>query len=170
MNNLVKHNGVIYTPEWIVKIVHDKTLPNNLADIAVCDPACGDGAFLIDVAERICKQAVQSNDQSLYIKSLQNLAGFDTDIQALDYCRDKLDKKTNEFLPDLQIEWDLQIIDGIDQKQWQSRRSAFDYVVGNPPYVRIQHLEEKGARSSRMGNGAVSAVAPICTYCFMSMD
>lgn len=151
LNNLVKHNGVIYTPEWIVKIVHDKTLPNDLADIAVCDPACGDGAFLIDVAERICKQAVQSKDQHLHIKSLQKLAGFDTDAQALDYCRDKLDKKVKEFLPDLQIEWDLQIIDGIDQKQWRSRRNAFDYVVGNPPYVRIQHLEEERRKVIRNG-------------------
>ena len=151
MNGLVKQNGIIYTPEWIVNIIHDKTLPENLADIAVCDPACGDGAFLIDVAERICKQAIQSNDQYLYIKSLEKLAGFDIDTHALDYCRDKLDKKVKDFFPDLQIEWNLQIIDGIDQKQWQSWRNTFDYVVGNPPYVRIQHLEEKRRKVIRNG-------------------
>ncbi len=143
MNDLVKQNGIIYTPEWIVKIIHDKTLPKNLANIAVCDPACGDGAFLIDVAERICRQAIRSNDQYLYIKSLKNLTGFDIDKHALDYCRVKLDKKVKDFFPNIQIEWNLRIIDGTNQKQWQSWCNTFDYVVGNPPYVRIQHLEEK---------------------------
>ena len=157
LNDLVKQNGIIYTPEWIVEIIHDKTLPKNLADIAVCDPACGDGAFLIDVAERICRQAIKSNDQHLYIKSLQKLTGFDIDAHALDYCRDKLNKKVKEFLPDVQIKWNLRVIDGIDQKQWQSWCNAFDYVVGNPPYVRIQHLEEK--RRNIIRNGEWSSLS-----------
>ena len=142
MVNSVKRNGVVYTPDWVVKIINDKVLPSNLENISVCDPACGDGAFLSDIVEKICKQALHSKDVDPYYNSLRTLTGFDISQSVLSECRDRLDSVANKHFPNRKIDWNLHLVDGIDQRQWSKWSESFDYVVGNPPYVRVQHLEE----------------------------
>ena len=53
--SMKKHHGVVYTPQPIVDLILDNTLPRRadaLARAVVCDPACGDGAFLTAAARR----------------------------------------------------------------------------------------------------------------------
>ncbi len=152
LNDIVKQNGVVYTPDWIVKIILDKSIPDEVSSIAVCDPACGDGAFLVEMAERICKQALKADNPDHHFDSLHALTGFDIDSSALDICRTNLDRKISEYFPDLQIHWRLHEVDGLITSQWQSWQKSFDYVVGNPPYIRIQHLEEDRRELIRRGN------------------
>lgn len=60
-----KAGGVFYTPQWIVDYILDKTLgsrladksPDKLAKIQVLDPACGAGAFTVQMAGRILAAA-----------------------------------------------------------------------------------------------------------------
>jgi len=60
-----KAGGVFYTPHWIVEYILDKTLaprlasqkPGKLAEIRVLDPACGAGAFTVQMAARILAAA-----------------------------------------------------------------------------------------------------------------
>ena len=51
-----KRHGVVYTPASVVELILNNVLPadsDELAAAAICDPACGDGAFLTAVAQRI---------------------------------------------------------------------------------------------------------------------
>ncbi|MGR3983735.1 MAG: N-6 DNA methylase [Gammaproteobacteria bacterium] len=74
-----KGYGVVYTPEWIVDLILDKTMRNYDAARSVCGPACGDGAFLVRLVERVC-DALPAKDCRM---ALGNIAGFDIDAGAL---------------------------------------------------------------------------------------
>ena len=129
----------------------DRLLPDSLAGISICDPACGDGAFLVPAAERICRQALASGDLRPFLESLRMLSGFDIDEGALRICRARLDAVLAEFMPGTGIDWNLRRIDAIDKRQWRQWRGLFDCIAMNPPYVRVQHLEEPRRRAIREG-------------------
>lgn len=151
MVDITKSNGVVYTPDWIIEIIHDAGLPKDLRDVSICDPACGDGAFLVDVVDRICQQAIASKDKNPYLLSLKNLTGFDIDTRALRECTARLTTTLKKYFPKIKIKWNLHNIDGIDQDQHKPWIGKFDCIVGNPPYVRIQHLEQDRRELIRKG-------------------
>ena len=139
-----KEYGVIYTPTWIVDLILDNTLNDYQPTMRVCDPSCGDGAFLIRLVERIC-DSVPARDCRV---ALENITGMDIDSEALVQCRDRLNKTLVGKGKRLQVKWDLRCIDSTDRTALTTYKNRFDYVVGNPPYVRIQHLGE--ARRKRL--------------------
>ena len=154
MVDFTKSNGVVYTPDWIIELIHNKGLPKDLRDISICDPACGDGAFLVDVVDRVCAHASSANGVQPYMQSLEKLTGFDIDVSALRVCESRLNLTVRKYFPEVHIAWNLHRIDGIDQRQHEPWLGKFDCVVGNPPYVRIQHLEKDRRELIRGGQWA----------------
>ena len=149
--NVRKQFGVVYTPDWTVSMMLDK-LPT-LKDIALCDPACGDGQFLAEVVERACKAIQRSRSkasQEAYYATLRKLTGMDIDSNALRQCRARLNAILSQY-GCRKIDWELHEIDAMDRWAWINFFGSFDAVVGNPPYVRIQHLE--ASRRKRIASG-----------------
>lgn len=136
MNRKEKEYGVVYTPGWIVDLILDKTMRGYKPGMAVCDPSCGDGAFLARLAARICDTAPAKDCR----KALENITGFDIDKSALDECRRKLDETLTAKGKRVKIKWNLHCMDATDRALLAPHENRFDYVIGNPPYVRIQHL------------------------------
>lgn len=135
-----KSHGVVYTPDWVVAMMLDK-LPS-LKNVAVCDPACGDGQFLVAVAERVCRLAEKAGkvDRRAYRSTLRKLTGLDIDGAALAKCEARLNAVLKKHGCD-GVDWNLREINALDKTAWGGMAGSFDAVVGNPPYVRIQHLE-----------------------------
>ena len=146
--------GAVYTPEPITRIILDEAIPD-LENRAFCDPSCGDGAFLVPLAQRICQkiQDCRKTGQPTegYLETLQNLTGFDIDDQALDTCYRRLDEATAPFkiIPPI---WQVSHLDILNQSSWQKYRNSFDAVVGNPPYIRVQRLEKARRALIQTGN------------------
>jgi adenine-specific DNA-methyltransferase len=129
-----KINGAYYTPENIVSHIIKETVKDKIGTI--CDPACGSGAFLSEAAR--------------YLKSKTNLKYskiFSDYIFGVDILpSNKIHTETILSL--------LAIINGEDEVEykfnihtgdslgydWGSKFSGFDYIVGNPPYVRSKNL------------------------------
>lgn len=164
MPNAKKHFGVVYTPDWTVDMMLDRL--SSLKNIAICDPSCGDGQFLVAVAERVCKAIQRCHNKAgeeAYYATLRKLTGMDIDWGALDECNARL----NAVLRDhgcRRVKWDLRLVDAMDKKAWQGMGGSFDAVVGNPPYVRIQHLESH--RRKRISDGQWSLMSG-CTDLFI---
>lgn len=135
-------NGTVYTPPFIVNYVVEKTIKGNGN---VCDCSCGSGAFLLGALKRLMKLSNKS-----IIKIIEdNLYGVDIIdysirrakiILSLFAIYNKEDKEN--------INFNLKVIDSLET-DWQklfpdvfNKNGGFDYVVGNPPYVRIQDLKE----------------------------
>jgi len=126
--------GQVYTPLHIVeKILGHTQFYSNFSGKKILDPACGDGRFLVPVAQFI----LQNSPPELLGQNLLLINGWDIDLEALAICRENLDKLVADF--DIKIAWNLHQLDALKQIDNEDR---FDLIIGNPPYIRIQHLPD----------------------------
>lgn len=137
-----KLNGVVYTPKWIVELILNKIdYKNHISDKKIIDPACGEGAFLSEVVERFIIDAKNDklNKQTIIKRLENNIFGFDVDDIAIKKCVKILEKKAQKFGFE-NIKWKMLKTDSLDKSFVSKYFNTFDFVVGNPPYIRIQHL------------------------------
>lgn len=135
-----KENGQVYTPLFIVNSVLDISGYSGPAILKkhVIDNSCGDGAFLCEIVERYCKEALLSGfslseiarDLSLYIH------GIEISKEECDKCKRNLDQ-TVFSLGIAGVEWDIVCGDALVIRRFDGK---MDYVLGNPPYVRVHNL------------------------------
>ena len=134
--------GQIYTPSFVVcKILDDIGYNStNILGKTIIDPACGDGRFLEEVVRRIIKLSTK-NDLK---KNLLCVYGWDIDSEAIKECI----KNLNDLIKDknINIEWNICVTNSIKKYEtsdlfYVNEVQKFDFIVGNPPYIRIQHLD-----------------------------
>lgn len=139
----IKHFGKVYTPVWIVEHMLRSLFQTGLSRVRICDPACGDGDFLSPIVQKVCEQLLASEGAEWMglQRTLTTLTGWDVDGEAVQCCRERLSGIVRGMLgDDYPIpDWNVNQCDALDT--WKQFRGSFDWVVGNPPYVRIQHLE-----------------------------
>lgn len=137
-----KLNGVVYTPKWIVSLILDNLdYKKDICDKKIIDPACGEGAFLSGAVERFIFDAEQKKISKSGIRNAleKNIFGFDIDGTAIKKCIAVLDKIAAKYgLKN--IKWQIIKTDSLDKDFVKKYFDVFDFVVGNPPYIRIQHL------------------------------
>jgi len=137
-----KTNGIVYTPRWIVDfILEEIDYKINIYNKRILDPACGEGNFLIIVVERFLKDCIENNLSLNKIRKAlhNNIFGFDIDKDAITKCKTYLNDVAQKYGID-KVKWNVLQIDSLDKNKIKQYFNSFDYVVGNPPYVRIQHL------------------------------
>lgn len=137
-----KLNGIVYTPQWIVELILDNLdYKNDIYEKKIIDPACGDGAFLSEILVRFIKDAQKEKIENQFIKEKieNNIFGFDIDESAVKKCIAILDNIAQKYgLKN--IRWNILKTDSLDKSFVSKFFNSFDFVVGNPPYIRIQHL------------------------------
>ncbi len=128
--------GQIYTPDFIVrKILDDMFFDNPLAlRKSIIDPSCGDGRFLVEVVKRI----IDWSEPSQLIDNLSFVYGWDIDEKAVEDCKHNLDELLKPL--NINVKWNIEVCDALFF--YEKFDKKFDFIVGNPPYIRIQHLEE----------------------------
>lgn len=134
-----KKLGQIYTPSHIVAKMLDDVgyVGADIVGKSILDPACGDGRFLVQVVERIIEQSKHSD----LVHNLSFVQGWDIDEDAILECKKNLDNLVQSV--DIQIDWNIQKRNSLEAISNESNKDLFDFIVGNPPYIRIQHLEEE---------------------------
>ena len=125
--------GQVYTPPFIVHKILDESGYNSAdcLDKSILDPACGDGRFLVEIVRRI----VALSPIDSLVNNLNNVHGWEIDQVAIGHCKKSLDAEIEPL--GLRIEWNIINKDAL--QEWNSEEK-FDFIVGNPPYIRIQHL------------------------------
>jgi len=128
-----KLKGQIYTPYYIVDKILDDVGFNKpqILGKKILDPACGDGRFLEIIVKRILKYSEKKN----YKTNLEKIYGWDTDTEAIEIAKNKLNDIIKKY--DLKINWNLKAKNSL-----YAENEKYDFIVGNPPYIRIQHLEQ----------------------------
>lgn len=136
--------GTVFTRPWVVRMILDlagyreeEDLPGGTA----IEPAIGGGAFLVVMAERLVRSAVHRGVAPAALEGC--IRGFDVDEDAIDVSRtavaqtllrEGVDPATVTHLTRawvLQADF-LDIAPTLRQVRW---------VVGNPPFVRIEDLD-----------------------------
>ena len=135
-----KESGRVYTPTALVEQILDLVDYTGAAleGKKILDPACGDGQFLTVVAQRIAAVVPTERLRAAFAA----LHGWDTDAAAIAACRARLDAVAAPLgIPD--YDWNVRVRNSLHAFAGDPlfpAKEQFAVIVGNPPYVRIQHL------------------------------
>ena len=135
-----KTKGRFYTPKFIVNNILDMSGyygPNVIKRHAI-DNSCGDGAFLTEIVERYCKNALEAGlshdeiacDLGIYIH------GIEIDSIECDKCIANVRLVAQKYdIPE--VAWDIKCGDTMKIHEYDGK---MDFVLGNPPYVRVHNV------------------------------
>ena len=143
IKNKHKTLGQVYTPQNIVNSILDQVgyFGANILNKKIFEPSTGDGAFLTAIVDRYIKEAKKRNFSIKEIKSglENNIYGVEIDKSEFDSCIDNLNKFVKKNIDfNTPVKWKIFLGDTLKlYKKWEDK---FDFVVGNPPYIRIHNL------------------------------
>lgn len=134
--------GQVYTPQWIVCEILDG-LNYQGAEIlkkTILEPSCGQGAFLVEIVARYIDSAEKAGlSHSEIISDLETyIYGIEIDPLIYAECIEKLNQLCLIRLGKPSIDWKIYQQDTLDV--FLDYLFFFDYIVGNPPYIRIHNL------------------------------
>lgn len=150
-----KVNGAYYTPSFIVDYMVNKVIKK---DVKICDCSCGSGAFLVTSAEKLKeitkKSIINIIENNLYGSDISKSSIYRTKIilslLSLMNGEDKREIKFNLIASDsLSLNWRTTFPEVFGKQElrdnfnYKGKSSGFDVIIGNPPYVRIQNLDDK---------------------------
>lgn len=136
----VKNSGQVFTPDFLVSNILDYVgyTEGNILQKHVIDNSCGDGAFLCDIVDRYCKDYITQNESILGLKDdlEKYIHGIEIDTIAYDKCLVNLDTIVSKFgIQD--VKWNILNCNALSVSVFDN---MMDFVIGNPPYVRVHNL------------------------------
>jgi len=143
----IEPKGVVYTKRWVVELLLDLSgysPDKNLVDSLAIEPAAGDGAFLGPMIERLVKSC-QKLGRSL--SECQNsLLAYELDEKSAARARavvQELLKDHGAKSPLAKRLADAWVVNGDYLLDVDTRQA--DFIIGNPPYVRLEDIPEETA-------------------------
>ncbi|WP_229812274.1 Eco57I restriction-modification methylase domain-containing protein [Lentzea flava] len=148
--------GEVFTRRWVVEVMLDLagyTSDRDLAELRLVEPACGAGAFLLPAVERLLA-SIAATGRSVDEGLKTAIAAFDLQPQHVAHCREAIfallqDRgvsrevsvvlarhwvRASDYLLSAQAGADL-INPGV--------QPDVDVVIGNPPYIRIEEMDDE---------------------------
>lgn len=140
MTKKIKQEGQYMTPPEIVNIILDSIGYNGIEilDKKIIEPSFGKGVFLEEIVRRIIKVAPITDVKRILE---ENIFGIEKDINLYN----EAIKNLNFIIKENNIEtinW-KNLINGDTLFLYKNYINQFDYVVGNPPYVRIHNIKQE---------------------------
>jgi adenine-specific DNA-methyltransferase len=137
--------GVVYTKPWVVDLLLDLAgyvAEENLVDILAVEPAAGEGAFLVAMARRLLASCKKQKRPLSDCES--SLLAYEIDDDSAETATAALtntlrgDGATPEVAAHLASRW-IKIGDYLFEA---SRLPEAGFVVGNPPYIRLEDIPD----------------------------
>ena len=159
----VAEHGVVYTRPWVVDLVLDLAGYNpseNLVDSVAVEPSCGDGSFLAQIVRRL-SSSCQSQGRPLQDCN-ESIMAFDLSPDAVTASRERVESAL------VDCGWDGD--ESRNMARYWIREANFlldpqvdmvglgggvDFVIGNPPYVRLEFMESEIAEIYRKRYGTM---------------
>lgn len=158
MKAKTKKIGQVFTPQYLVDemLNYAGYIGSSIIGKHIIDNSCGDGAFLKSVVQRYCAESIKTGRDCDTIKQdLETfIHGIDTDEIAYKQCFVNLDRIAHGFGVE-NVKWDLYNKDSLSVTQFNGK---MDFVVGNPPYVRVHNLESyyQEVKQFKFANGGMT--------------
>ena len=134
MNTIIKkENGVVFTPEWVVNFMVEKIFNSQKisGDEKILDAGCGEGVFATIAAQKFSKLTGKNIadviEQNIYFVDISDEYIEKTKQNLQNLSKNKI-KKFNAITDDF---------------CFHNFIERFDFIIGNPPYVRIQNLNSR---------------------------
>lgn len=147
-NIVLKKMGEVFTPKFIVDMMLDELGYVDFLSISkkhIIDNSAGDGAFLVEIIRRYIMVCLKNDISLVNIKRELETYIHGIEISKKNYEKliGNLEKVANEFNVK-NVNWDILNDDTLLIKKYDG---FMDYVVGNPPYVRIHNLTNQNTDS-----------------------
>lgn len=137
-----KENGRVYTPKFIVDNILDlcSYYGPEILKKHVIDNSCGDGAFLCEIVRRYCEAAIEANMSATDLKKdlEEYIHGIELEYTEIQKCQLNVSAVAETF-GIKNVNWAFICGDSLKVHDYDGR---MDYVLGNPPYVRVHNLGE----------------------------
>ena len=140
-----KKEGQYMTPTKIVDIILDDIgfVGDNVLEKTIIEPSFGNGVFLLNIVKRIIlegKKRNKSNDEISFIIN-HNVYGIEKDKNLYNETIKNLNILLSKYNL-ININW-KNLINGDTLIEYKKHIGTKDFVVGNPPFVRIHNLDEE---------------------------
>ena len=143
---MAKHKtlGQVFTPQWIISEILDSLRYNgeNIIEKYILEPSSGDGAFLLEIVTRYIEVCLAKNLKIPEIREHLEKYIYAVEIDEIEY--QKSIQNLNKLVKDkLGIEEDLnwKLYNQNTLNFYKSHLNFFDFIAGNPPYIRIHNLD-----------------------------
>ena len=138
-----KSKGRVYTPKYIVNNILDMAhyIGDNILEKHVIDNSCGDGAFLCEIIERYCSFATKKGlTPDILKKHLEEyIHGIEIEPNEYKKCLGNINQIVERYGITTNISWDIICADTLTVVKYNGK---MDFVLGNPPYVRVHNLDD----------------------------
>ena len=140
--------GVVYTKAWVVELLLDLAeyrSESNLVDAFAIEPAAGEGAFLLAMARRLVASCKRQGRPMM--DCLRSLVAYEIDGQSSKTARISVAEALvalevkREVAHELAETW----VKTGDYLFEAPRLPGADFVVGNPPYIRLEDMPAETA-------------------------
>jgi adenine-specific DNA-methyltransferase len=144
--------GAVYTKAWVVELMLDLagyTADAGLVDSVAVEPAAGGGAFIAPMARRLVDSCRRQGRPLADCRD--SLIAFELDESSLLTARDTVALALSDagIAVDTARELARQWVRLGDYLFESFRLPAANFVIGNPPYVRLEDIPEGAASSYR---------------------
>lgn len=140
-----KTEGQYMTPDGIVSMILNSIgyTGQHVLTKTIMEPSFGDGAFLINIVQRIITEGKKSGLTEFEIGSIINnkVFGIEKDKNLYNQALERLNSLLDVYVIK-NVTWDNLIL-GDTLIVYKTFKSCLDYVAGNPPYVRIHNIPDK---------------------------
>lgn len=142
-NTKIKNQGQVFTPKHIVQDILDISgyTGEKILEKNVIDNSCGDGAFLVEFIKRYIKEYEKKYKTKKDIEEHleKYIHGIEKDEKIYNKCIEKLNNIIKK--EKLQkVNWDIINENTLEINKYDGK---MDFVIGNPPYVRVHNLENQ---------------------------
>ena len=145
---LPEPKGVVFTKAWVVELLLDLAGYDdraNLVDAVAIEPAAGEGAFLVPMALRLVRSCLRQNRPVSDCET--SLIAYELDDASVDAARGAVTLALRSAdMPKADAErlagrW----VRAGDYLFEASQLPQADFVIGNPPYIRLEDIPPENA-------------------------
>lgn len=166
MDDKCKKKCQIFTPrENVIQLLNWVGYKKDLYGKKVLENSCGDGQILMEVVERYIKDCLKKNIGKAKIKEglEQDIYGVEIDKIHYDNCIKNLNAILNQYKIE-NVKWNILQKDILQEKL----QVKFDFVVGNPPYIKYRLLNQE-IREFLKNNYQVCSIGKF-DYCYAFIE
>ena len=141
-----KSSGEIFTPKFLVKNMLDFAgYTHGILWKHVLDNSCGDGAFLAEIVLRYIENFRQESDNFAQLKNELEIYIHGIEINKTNFkkCILRLSEIAKNAGIHEKVNWGIRDANALEVADFDGK---MDFVVGNPPYVRIHNLAKSAKR------------------------
>jgi adenine-specific DNA-methyltransferase len=141
-----KSLGQVFTPHWIIVEILDLVgyTDERILDKYILEPSSGDGAFLLEIVSRYINVCLNKKMETPEIINRLEKYIYGIEIDEIEYSKSikNLNQLVKEKLSiDAQLNWNIYNQNAL--KIYTEHVLYFDFIVGNPPYIRIHNLDSE---------------------------